>query len=78
MFVSEPTKVKLASSGKDDDDQDEIKLDRVVYCPSTFTKLHAFKVAPPLPSFESMMFDEAVIEALKSELAITSPTSFQS
>ena len=48
VYVSEPTKVKLAVT----DDEEELKNDRVEYCPSTFTKLHAFKVAPPLPSFE--------------------------
>ena len=50
VYVSEPTKVKLASSVKDDDE--EVKLDKIVYCPSSFNKQHAFKVAPPLPTFE--------------------------
>jgi len=76
VFVSEPTKVKLASSADGMDDEEEVKLDRVEYCPSTFTKQHAYKVAPPLPTFESMMFEEALIEALKFKLEIRVPTSF--
>ena len=78
VYVNEPTKVKLAPSGNDDDDDEDVKLDRVVYSPSTFTKQHAFKVAPPLPTFESMMFHEVLLETLKAKLDITSPTSFES
>ena len=40
VYVSEPTKVKMAENEND-----------VIYCASTFTKQHAFKVAPPLPTF---------------------------
>ena len=70
MYVSEPTKVKMAG------DEEENK-NEVVYCSSTFNKQHAFKVAPPMPSFESMMFPEELLEALKEKLDITAPTSFQ-
>ena len=52
VYVSEPTKVKLASSEINDENEEEVKYDRVEYCPSTFTKQHAHKVAPPLPTFE--------------------------
>ena len=70
--MSEPTKVKMAV----DDDDEKIKNDRVVYCSSTFNKQHAFKVAPPLPTFESMMFPEELMEVLKTKLDISEPTSF--
>ena len=70
--MSEPTKVKMAV----DDDDGKNKNDRVVYCSSTFNKQHAFKVAPPLPTFESMMFPEELMEVLKTKLDISEPTSF--
>ena len=75
--MSEPTKVKLAASEPGEDDKDEIQLDRVEYCPSTFNKQHAFKVAPPLPTFETMSLHPLVIEMLKGKLDIETPTSFQ-
>ena len=55
VYVSEPTKVKLAS-GVNDDNEEEVKYDSIEYCPSTFTKQHAHKVAPPLPTFEVSVF----------------------
>ena len=70
--MSEPTKVKMAV----DDDDEKNKNNRVVYCSSTFNKQHAFKVAPPLPTFESMMFPEELMEVLKTKLDISEPTSF--
>ena len=73
VYVSEPTKVKMSA----DNDDEKNKNDRVVYCSSTFNKQHAFKVAPPLPSFASMMFPEELTEALKTKLDINEPTSFQ-
>ena len=61
VYVNEPTKVKLAPSGNDDDDDEDVKLDRVVYSPSTFTKQHAFKVAPPLPTCNGNINDFFII-----------------
>ena len=67
VYVSEPTKVKMDENEND-----------VIYCPSTFTKQHAFKVAPPLPTFESMLFHELMLDALDKKLGVKAPTSFQS
>ena len=67
VYVSEPTQVKVADTDND-----------VIYCPSTFNKQHAFKVAPPLPTFESMLFHERMISALDKKLDVKAPTSFQS
>ena len=76
MFVNEPTKVRIAGSadGHEDDDADEVKLDRVVYCPSTFTKLHAFKVAPPLPTFE--VSELKVLEKIFVKLKLNLTTNY--
>ena len=56
VYVSEPPKVKLVKVPKDQsedkDGREEVEMTEVVtYLDSTFTKLHDFKVAPPLPSF---------------------------
>ena len=65
VYVSEPIKVKMAENEND-----------VIYCPSTFNKLHAYKVAPPISSFAAMSFHDTVLEALNSKLDVKAATSF--
>ena len=66
VYVSEPIKVKMAENEND-----------VIYCPSTFNKLHAFKVAPPIPTLSAMSIHDTMLEALSQKLDIKAATSFQ-
>ena len=72
VHVSEPPKVNLNQTQEDD-----AKPNKSVYCNSTFNKEHAFKVTPPLPTFQAMMFHKDVIDCLRSKFDIEEPTTFQ-
>ena len=53
VYVSEPPKVKLVAKEEASEHEEEVKgVQEVQYCDSTFTKMHDFKVAPPLPTFK--------------------------